>query len=287
MASTTQPLFIIGAPRSGNTLTRRVLMASGQIYIPPETYVFGEILSRWPKWRFLSWRERVWLACAFIDRHPHREDFEIESLTPFANALEFAPKGKQTLHHFYDELYAFMAREHGFTEARWGDKTPWNTVYLKDIVKAYPDAYYLYLKRDGLDVVASQVKADMRNIRDSGQRWIDANMSCMKHLKRARRAPLTIAYEDLVREPETIFRTIFDWADMDFAPEHLTRVPEKLADVGRHAHHAAVTKPITPDSIGRGRKSLTAEQLAELPDGFDAMMTSLGYSSDELPQAAQ
>ena len=54
MASTTEPLFIIGAPRSGNTLTRRVLMASGQIYIPPETYVIGEILSRWPKWRGLT-----------------------------------------------------------------------------------------------------------------------------------------------------------------------------------------------------------------------------------------
>ena len=285
--ATPQPLFIIGAPRSGNTLTRRVLMASGQIYIPPETYVFGEILARWPKWRFLTWRERIWLACAYIDRHPHREDFEIESLSPFADALESAPKEKRTIHHFYNEFYAFMAREHGFIETRWGDKTPWNTVYLKDIVKAYPDAYYLYLKRDGLDVVASQVKADMRNIRDSGQRWIDANAACMKHLKRAQRAPLTIAYEDLVREPEAIFRQIFAWAELDFSAEHLTRVPEKLADVGRHAHHAAVTRPITPDSIGRGRNSLTAEQLADLPDGFDDMMTLLGYAPRELQQAAQ
>ena len=270
MASPTQPLFIIGAPRSGNTLTRRVLMASGQIYIPPETYVFGEILARWPKWHGLTWRERVWLACAFIDRHPHLEDLEIESLSPFAEALEGAPKEARTIHSFYNEFYAFMAREHGFTTARWGDKTPWNTVYLKEIVKAYPDAYYLYLKRDGLDVVASQVKADMRNIRDSGQR-----------------APLTVAYEDLVSQPEAIFRQIFDWADMDFELEHLTRVPEKLADVGRHAHHAAVTRPITPDSIGRGRASLTPDQLAELPDGFNTMMETLGYTAGSLPQAAQ
>ncbi|MEL6567362.1 MAG: sulfotransferase [Pseudomonadota bacterium] len=277
MATTVAPLFIIGAPRSGNTLTRRVLMASGQIYIPPETYVIGEILSRWSKWRGLTWREKVWMVCAYIDRHPHRDDFEIESFSPFANGVEGWEKSRQSVQALYDALYAFMAGEHGFTEARWGDKTPWNTVHLSHIVKAFPDAYFLHLQRHGLDVVASQVKAGMRDIEGSAQRWIDANTSCLKQMKRARRAPLTVAYEDLVRDPETVFSKIFAWADMDFDPAHLTRVPEKLADVGRHAHHAAVTKPITASSIGRWKDSLTTEDLARLPAGFDDMMTTLGY----------
>ncbi|WP_213268745.1 sulfotransferase [Hyphomonas sp.] len=279
MTSQTPPLFIIGAPRSGNTLTRRVLMASGQIYIPPETYVFGEIISRWSKWHRLTWREKIWLACAFFDRHPHRADFEIDSFTPLTKALEDAPKDQRTLRHFYNALYAFMAKEHGFTSDRWGDKTPWNTYHLKDIVKAYPDAWYLYLKRDGLDVVASQVKADMRDIRSSAQRWVDANTACLQHLKNTDRPPLTISYEDLVTEPEDVFRRIFAWAGLSFEPGHLIRVPERLADVERHAHHAAVTRPITPDSIGRGRASLTAEQLADLPSGFYEMMERLGYAS--------
>ncbi|MEL6956245.1 MAG: sulfotransferase [Pseudomonadota bacterium] len=271
------PLFIIGAPRSGNTLTRRVLMASGQIYIPPETYVIGEILSRWPKWRGLTWREKVWMVCAYIDRHPHRDDFEIESFSPFANEAECWPKTRQTIQELYDGLYAFMAGQHGFTQARWGDKTPWNTVHLSHIVKTYPDAYYLHLKRHGLDVVASQVKAGMRDIEGSAQRWLDANASCLKQMKRMKRAPLTVAYEDLVSDPETVFAQIFDWADLSFEPEHLTRVPEKLADVGRHAHHAAVTKPITASSIGRWKESLTQEDLARLPGGFSQMMDTLGY----------
>ncbi|MEM6666163.1 MAG: sulfotransferase, partial [Pseudomonadota bacterium] len=173
----TAPLFIIGAPRSGNTLTRRVLMASGQIYIPPETYVIGEIITRWPKWRRLTWREKVWMVCAYFDRHDHRDDFEIESFTPFAREVEALPEDQQTLPHLYDELYAFMARSHGFTEARWGDKTPWNTMHLKTIVKMYPDAYYLHLKRHGLDVVASQMKADMRDLTGSAERWVAANQA--------------------------------------------------------------------------------------------------------------
>ena len=277
MANTTAPLFIIGAPRSGNTLTRRVLMASGQIYIPPETYVMGEILSRWPKWRGLTWRERVWMVCAYIDRHPHRDDFEIDSFSPFASEAETWDKPRQTVQALYDALYAFMAREHGFTQARWGDKTPWNTFHLSHIVKAYPDAHYLHLKRHGLDVVASQVKAGMRNIEQSAQRWIDANAACLKQARRMKRAPMIVAYEELVSAPEAVFARIFDWAGLEFDPAHLVRVPEKLGDVARHAHHAAVTRPITADSIGRWRDSLTSEDLASLPAGFDEMMDTLGY----------
>lgn len=281
----TQPLFIIGAPRSGNTLTRRVLMASGQIYIPPETYVIGEIIDRWPKWRGLTWRERIWMALAYIDRHDHRADFEIDDFTPLARDAEAFPRERQTLPALFDALYAFMAKAHGFGAMRWGDKTPWNTMYLRQIVKTYPDAYYLFLTRHGLDVVASQMKADMRGLEGSAQRWIDANASCLKHLKKARRAPLTVAYEDLVQDPETVFARIFAWADMEFAPEHLTKVPEKLADVGRHDHHAAVLRPITADSIGKWKGSIGPSDIAGLPGGFSEMMDTLGYGRSDIDLA--
>ncbi len=286
MTPTHAPLFIVGAPRSGNTLTRRVLMASQQIYIPPETYVFGEILERWPKWRGLSWRERVWLACAYFDRHPHFEDFEIASFSPLAETVSSFDKSRQTAAQFYDALYAFMAEQHGFTAARWGDKTPWNTNYLKPIVKAYPDAYFLYLKRDGRDVVASQVKAGMRDIAGSAQRWIDANKACLSDLEKARRPALSVAYEDLVQNPEAVFSAIFSWADLDFSKDFLTRIPGKLADVDRHAHHAAVTRPISAASIGRWKESLRESDLAALPKGFGEMMRTLGYEMAR-PDAAR
>lgn len=277
------PLFIVGAPRSGNTLTRRVLMASGQIYIPPETYVFGEIVSRWKSWSRLPWRERVWLVCAYFDRHPHFEDFEIASFTPFAEKAEALPKAEQSLRNVYDLLFSFMAQQHGYNTARWGDKTPWNTVYLDKIVKAYPDAYYLFLKRDGRDVIASQVKAGMRDVGKSAQRWVDANASCLKNLRKAKRAPLQIAYEDLVSDPETVFPQIFDWAELDFDTEHLTKVPERLADVGRHDHHQAVTRPITPRSIGKWSETMQPSDFAAMPEAFSTMMQKLGYDLASSP----
>ncbi len=254
-------------------------MASGQIYIPPETYVLGEILTRWRKWGTLPWRERVWLFCAYFDRHNHFPDFEIETLSPLAIQACDLPKDQQSLRILIDLFYAFMAREHGFTEDRWGDKTPWNTNYLDQIVKAYPDAYYLFLKRDGRDVVASQLKSDMRDFDGSVQRWIDANAACRTHLKRAKRAPLEIAYEDLVTDPEGIFASIFQWADLSFEVDYLTKVPERMGDVDRHEHHAAVNRPITAASIGKWKDSLSADQFAALSPAFGKMMQSLGYDT--------
>jgi protein-tyrosine sulfotransferase len=276
---TAPPLFIIGAPRSGNTLTRRVLMASGQIYIPPETYVFGEIIARWPRWFALSWREKVWMVCAYFDRHPHREELEIANFSPLAEIASALPRDQQNLRCLYDCLYAFMAREHGYTETRWGDKTPWNTYYLPHIVKKYPDAQYLYLVRDGRDVIASHVKAGFGSLQAAAQRWVDANESCLNALNKKRLSAMTVRYEALVKTPQPLFEQIFGWAGLQFEPRFLTEVPARLGDVGRHIHHAQVKQPITATSIGRWRETHSEAEMNSLAPSFGGMMARLGYSA--------
>lgn len=270
------PLFIVGAPRSGNTLTRRVLMASGQIYIPPETYVLGELIERWNKWVLLSWRERVWLFCAYFDRHPHWLELDLDSLSPFAADAAEWPKSQRTLKHLLDAFYRFMARAHGFNDKRWGDKTPWNTMHLKSITKFYPDAQYLWLVRDGRDAVASQIKADMRDLETSAERWVNSNRNCEKYLPKSR--TLKMSYEDIVRTPEDSMRKVFDWAGLEFSATHLTDVPPRLGDVTMRDHHAEVLKPISPKSIGNWTKSLSEAQIQSLPAPFHNMMRSLNYS---------
>lgn len=280
MGSTVPPLFIVGAPRSGNTLLRRVLMASDQIYIPPETYVVGEILHRWPQWSKLKWHEKTRIIAACFEHHKHFEDFEVDSFRAFVRLADGLPESERTPQAAFDCLYKFMAQEHGFTQTRWGDKTPWNTMFLKDIVKAFPDAYYLHVYRDGRDVVASQVKAEMRDVAQAAQRWTQANFACQKYLKLAKRQPIQIRYESLVRNPEAEFLKLFEWADLDFDPDYLVKIPKKLGDVGRHEHHAAVKRPITADSIGAWRKSLAASDFAALPPNFNSLLVNLGYSTD-------
>lgn len=272
----TNPLFIVGSPRSGNTLVRRVLMASGQIYIPPETYVLGELIERRKRWLLLSWRERVWLFCGYFEKHHHWSELALESLGPFASEVQEWPKSKHSLEDLIDAFYRYMAREHGFTDVRWGDKTPWNTMHLQAITKFYPHAQYLWLVRDGRDAVASQISADMRDLEMSAGRWVQANEQCRKYLPKSR--TLKMSYEDIVREPSRSFSMIFNWAGLQFSEEHLTKVPARLGDVTMRDHHAAVLQPISDKSIGNWKKSLSPAQIDALPGDFHKLMQKLGYS---------
>ena len=276
--SLSEPIFIVGAPRSGNTLARRVLLASGQVYIPPETYVLGEVIERWPAWNKLQWREKVWLLAAYFEHHRNWSEMDIETLEPFATAAAEWPAARQGLRSLLDALYAYFAAEHGFTQDRWGDKTPWNTMYLKPMSKLFPAAKYVYLVRDGRDSVASQVRADMRTVEDAVERWIQANWACGKHL--AAGNTLKVRYEDLVSDPVTVFKDIFSFAGMTFDADYLTRIPENLGDIEMLDHHAKVLKPITPASIGNWEKTLSYEQIAGFASGFHKQMARLGYAQE-------
>lgn len=271
------PLIIVGAPRSGNTLVRRVLLASGQIYIPPETYVLGEVLENWGRWRKLYWHEKVWLFASYFDRHPNWPEMDVDSLLPFVAECKNWGEERQNLRALLDGLYAYLGQQHGFSSTRWGDKTPWNTMHLKAIVKRLPDAKFLFLVRDGRDSVASQVKADMRTVEVAVERWVQANWACVKYLPSQR--TLRMSYETLVTNPAAAFSEIFEHAGMEFKADFLDRVPSNLGDIEILDHHAAVLKPITPKSIGNWKKSLTESDVSGFSSAFHKQMARQGYVS--------
>ena len=61
-----RPFFIIGSPRSGNTLLRRLLTAHSQLHVPPETVVLRECILRFRhygrfclKWAIVGTRQAM------------------------------------------------------------------------------------------------------------------------------------------------------------------------------------------------------------------------------------
>lgn len=271
-----QPLFVIGSGRSGNTLVRRVLLASGQIYIPPETYVLGDIIEGWPRSLLLPWRQRVWLFCAQFEKHPHFATFGLENLNDFAQ--EAAAQPDRSLRGLIEAFFQFLAVKAGSDVARWGDKTPWNTHHLPSIGRVFPQARFIWLVRDGRDVALSYVKAELYpDLSAAATRWVQANRACTRF---ARWAPHVrqVKYEDLVSDPERAFAGLFEWAGLDFDAGILDVQPERMGDVEALKHHAAVTGRISTGSIGKWRQSLTDKDLSELPTDFAGQIKALNYS---------
>ncbi|QBR38581.1 sulfotransferase (plasmid) [Leisingera sp. NJS201] len=271
-----EPLFVIGSGRSGNTLVRRVLLASQQIHIPPETYVLGDIIEGWPQMLLLPWRQRVWLFCAHFEKHYHFPTFGLDSLGEFAaEAEQLEPRSLRAL---IEAFYAYLTRKSGSPAARWGDKTPWNTYHLPAIGAVFPQARYVWLMRDGRDVALSYVNAGLHgSLSEAGQRWAEANRACGRF---ARWCPhlYLLRYEDLVTAPEAAFGALFAWAGLAFQPEMLKTQPGAMGDVELEGHHAQVRQEISPRSVGTWREQLTGAELDALPAPFWDQMRALGYS---------
>ncbi|MEO7677469.1 MAG: sulfotransferase, partial [Verrucomicrobiota bacterium] len=150
-----RPFFIVGSGRSGNTLLRRLLQASPEVHIPPETYVLGKVIRAFRKYRWiLPWEQLINLTLAIFEFYPEFDKFEV-SLRPLAQRLQDAPPGSRSLALMLDALYRFHGEQTGKTFSVWGDKTPNNSYALDRIVSVFPRAQFIHILRDGGDVVPS------------------------------------------------------------------------------------------------------------------------------------
>ena len=272
-----EPLFVIGSGRSGSTLVRRVLLASEQIFIPPETYVLGDLIEGWSQTVLLPWRQRVWLFCAQFEKHYHFPTFGLDNLNEFASEAEKLKP--QTLRALIETFYAYLARKGGSTARRWGDKTPWNTYHLPAIGAIFPQARYVWLMRDGRDVALSYVTSELYDsLPEAAGRWADANRACNRF---ARWCPhiYRLRYEDLVSDPEATFSELFAWACMDFRTDMLESQPGVMGDVELEGHHSKVREEISTRSIRQWQTRLSDADLVALPPRFWTQMRALGYES--------
>ncbi|MEM1385835.1 MAG: sulfotransferase [Pseudomonadota bacterium] len=279
------PIFIVGAGRSGNTLLRRVVVATEQVYIPPETYEMGEIIRTWPRLFLLPWRLRVWLFCAFFEKHRHFPTFGLPNLNEFAAQAVELPRRQRKLRYLFEAFFLHLGEKSGFHAARWGDKTPYNTMGLREISRTFEDARFVYIYRDGLDVASSYRRAGLYpDLASAAARWVRANRQCHHFGERAPARMRSLRYEDMVSAPEEHLPPLFDWLSLEYSPDVLERVPAGLGDVDQLAHHAATKDAISPRSIGRWRQDLGPQDLAGLPDAFWTQMQRLGYPGT--PEAA-
>ena len=120
-----RPVFIIGAPRSGSSLLFTVLRASSHLaYWPGEAH-------------------EVWEA----DYHPALRGWDSNALDRRDLTAESAARIRRAF------LLAAGSRK------RLLEKTPRNALRIPFIDELFPDAHYIFLKRDGRENVNSLVNA--------------------------------------------------------------------------------------------------------------------------------
>jgi hypothetical protein len=200
-----QPIFVVGSPRSGTTLMRSILDAHPHIFCP-------------------QWETGFFVAYESLLNGDILKVFKEYPTFPLnrGDLLDWARKGML-------DLFERFAANCGKT--RWAEKTPAHVLHIPLIREVFPKAQFIHMIRNGYEVVRSlqNVTWAPRKIRWSTRMWVN----CVQTGRAAgRELPAAqyreVRYEELIREPEPLVRSLCDFLGEPFTAEMLQfHKPEK------------------------------------------------------------
>jgi hypothetical protein len=270
----TEPFFIFGAPRSGTSLLSRMLDMHPRLAVPFETHIFRHFGPLLPYYGDLSQAPSRQSLIDDILASPTIRYFE----PPLERERVLAAAAAPTFGVVVDAVMASWAAQQG--KARWGEKTPMHAFDWTLIGKSFPNARVIHLIRDGRDVAMSvkQARHGPKTIYAAAQQW-SRYLAQMRVIRAsiAEDSFLEVSYEDLVREPRRVLRTICRFLEEDFCDEML-RFHERTT---RHptdpVNEANLHRPVLAQNGGKWRGQMSAGdiRIVEAVAGWD--LRALGY----------
>jgi tetratricopeptide (TPR) repeat protein len=237
-----RPIFVMGLPRTGTTLTEQILASHWQVFGAGELTVARESFESLP---------------GLMNR---------ADPAPFClGRLDRATAGQLARQHL-ERLAALNSRAR-----RVVDKMPENYLYLGMLAALFPRARFIYCRRDRRDVAVSCWMTHFRNIGWANDpahiaHRIGACERIMEHWSRVLPGRcLDVPYEETVADLERVARRLVDWCGLDWDPAclsfHEGRRPVRSASL------AQVRRPLYTHAVGRWKnyEQALAPLLALLP----------------------
>lgn len=271
------PFFIITCGRSGSTLLRTILCRHEKVSIPPETNdILPKAIIAYHKSEN-KWEEKTKGVIKVFEEDPSFKFWKVNLVDLHQNLVKI-PAGERSLARIVKEIYIFYGRKRdGVEDPVWGDKTPYLNFRLPYLRTLFPNAKYIFIIRDGRDVVSSYLRSKL--IQDPikvAERWKDSLKEIRNH-KKKRQNWLEIRYETLVKCPALVTGEIMKFLGLTFNSELLQK--EKESDLGDTvlSHHENTKKAIFTDSIGKWKNSLSKEEQRRTMDFLQKSLEEAGY----------
>jgi hypothetical protein len=297
-----EPVFLIGNPRSGTTIAHRVLaldterffcFKTWQILFPSlwQKYALtvlgwcdrclgrpGERLIRWRESRLFDEFNRLHQVGLFL---PEEDDKLMVHILAATDLAVFFPYGgfecwarldEQVPRAQQDAVFRFyrgcVLRQACFAGADRAllSKNPFFSGKVDALQRHFPDARFVYLVRNPLDVVGSTISMARAMIRlslgiepaaDLDETVYDLVKYFYRYpLARLRQLPperwTIIRYDDLIREPKAAFVNLYRHFGWTMSPQFETRLDQQVAEMRQHKSrhsYSLDTTSITPERI--------------------------------------
>lgn len=279
-----EPFFFFGSGRNGSTLVSAILDQHSQIMVPTEMHRFANGILKYKLLNFLEWRDLVNIILGDITAYDGSDGLWNLSTNKLLTRLQLLPPEQRSLRKIYDEIYLEYGRQHEASANIWGDKTPRNTEFIREIYKVYPKSKYVFLLRDGRGVVSSWIKRDKTDDIKSRSDFWNMSINQYKFLKkRLGDDQLTIVkYEDLVTDTETTLVRMVNFLGFEFEKGMLNfqGFTDKLGKFVEQSNFQKIRGSINPGSLGKWKNQLSASQIEFLNREMRNNLLEFGYSID-------
>lgn len=263
--------IILGCPRSGTTLLRRLIDAHSDICCPGETYLFR--------------------ACAHVLQKDDVPNGLSLGVVDGLGALGFTEDDVLTrlrafITGFYEDLTAQRAKK------IWVAKTAADSFYIDAIEKLFvQDHKFIAITRHGLDVAASMndltqnlqtyiaelhpyIRQDPHPYQAFVRAWSDVTNDILDFAARHPERTLLLRYEDLVAAPDDHMAQLFDF--LDVPPQDVSQTLSTKKSDGIGDWKAAQKQSVDKSSSGRW-KDLPPALVHTLAPLANATLERAGY----------
>ena len=266
-------IIILGHPRSGTTLLRRLLNGHSQIACPGETHLLT--------------------ACArFLRAEKTADGVDMGVLAGLTFAGFSEAEVIADLRRFAFSYFAKHAERQG--KRRWAEKTVFDTFFMPEIEQLCGDqAFFVGIIRHGLDVAVSTndfcqaagmfpealhayVRRFPSPVEAFAHSWADANQALVDFGERHPENCVICRYEDLVEAPEETLGAVLDFVGETFEAEMLTKGLEVTEDLGFSDHKGLQVREIHTKSTGHWQ-AIPEPQLRRLADVVNPLLELCGY----------
>ncbi|MDA0772533.1 MAG: sulfotransferase [Cyanobacteria bacterium] len=287
----TNPIFIIGCPRSGTTLLASILNRHSQIASGTETHFFDFVSRRninWKEFTLTSFtkllaesRIQDFIQAAGISKEKLIKNYKQDPQSKYQSKLEIDQFYKKEV---FDLLMnSFLDSR---SKARLCENTPQHLCHIEEILTLYPQAKFIHLIRDGRDTIRSLMQMPWRpkGLLNNARFWVQNLKEVSKTINKLDTdSILEIRYEELVTKPEESLELICDFLEEKYEPGLLDNSKDQAAIYSNweSSWKQKTRTQLNTDSINSWQTELDQDSQALLNWYLKDILTGLGYEAQE------